>query len=69
MRERAGRDERKQKERGGKENEMNRAPALTMPAKSGCEGRLHEVGGRVSCTGGTDGGGGGSLGLTTAQTS
>ena len=69
MRERAGRDERKQKERGGKENEMKCAPVLTMPAKSGCEGRLHEVGGRVSCTGGTDGGGGGSLGLTTAQTS
>ena len=69
MRERAGRDERKQKERDGQEREMKRAPKLLALGKSGREARIHQAGGRVSCTGGADGGGGGSVGLTPAQTS
>jgi hypothetical protein len=69
MRERAGRDERKQKGRDGQEREMKGAPELFGPGKSGREARIHQAGGRVSCTGGTDGGGGGSVGLTPAQTS
>ena len=69
MRERAGTDERKQMECDGQKGEMKCAPALLAPGKSGREARVHHAGGRVSCTGGTDGGGGGSLGLTTAQTS
>lgn len=68
MPERVGRDERKQKERDGQEREMKRAPMLFAPGKSGREARIHQAGGSVSCTGGTDGGGGG-VGRTTAQTS
>ena len=68
VRKRAGRDERKQKECDGQEREMKGAPMLFASGKSGREARIHQAGGSVSCTGGTDGGGGG-VGLTTAQTS
>ena len=69
MRKRTGPDERDKKEHGRKEREIKHAPMLFAWSEPGCGARIHHAGGRVSCTGGIVGGGGGSVGLTTAQTS